>query len=386
MFLRTCLLEYGVKVLAINTGVLGTTDRFEVDFESEEVATAAGTNIATLRSGGNRGEAIEKMGIGAAQILHSLVSQEKVNGVIGMGGGGGTYIALAAMQSVPFGTPKICISTVATKDLSRQTGCKDITLMPSIVDIAGLNSISRVLISQAAGAICGMVSSPKANQFKLTSSIALSMFGNTTGCVEKCSELLKAKNHEVLTFHAVGVGGRTMESLILEGCFDAALDITTTELADELCQGICSAGPDRLTAAAKVGLPQVVAPGCLDMVNYGHMDTVPKQYRNRQLYSWAPDVTLMRTNKEENKILGSSLSKKLNKSTGKVSILLPLRGVSQIGNPGGVFHNPEIDQVLFDAIKDNIKKSIDIIEIDANINDAVFAERSVAVLLEMMGK
>ena len=386
MFLRNCLLENGVKVLAINTGVLGTTDRFKVDIESDEVAFAAGTDIARLRSSADRGQAIEKMGIGAAQILQSLVEQEKVDGVIGMGGGGGTYIVLAGMQSIPFGIPKMCMSTVAAKDLSRQIGSKDITLMPSIVDIAGLNNISRVVISQAAGAICGMITSPKKHRFKSTSSIVISMFGNTTGCVEKCSELLKAKAHEVLIFHSVGVGGKTMESLILEGCFDAVLDITTTELADELCHGICSAGPDRLTAAAKKGLPQVVAPGCLDMVNYGHLDTVPQKYRNRQLYSWAPDVTLMRTNKEENKILGSSLAKKLNQSSGKVTVLLPLRGVSQIGSPGEVFHNPEIDQVLFDAIKQNTRKSIEVIEIDANINDAVFAERSVALLLEMMGK
>lgn len=177
-----------------------------------------------------------------------------------------------------------------------------------------------------------------------------------------------------------------MESLVLEGCFDAVLDITTTELADDLCDGICSAGPDRLTAAAKMGIPQLVVPGCLDMVNYGHIDTVPEPYKSRQLYNWAPDVTLMRTNKEENKILGARLAKKLNKSKGKVTILLPLKGLSIIGSDGGVFHNPEIDKVLFEAIKDNANSSIKIIEVDARINDSSFAERSVKVLLDMIRK
>jgi len=386
MFLRSCLLEQGVKVLSINTGVLGTTDQFVVDFEADKVAAAAGANLSDLRECGDRGQAIEIMGHGAAQILKRLLSQTKVYGVIGMGGGGGTYIALAAMQSIPFGIPKLCLSTVATKDLSRQIGSKDITLMPSIVDIAGLNSISRTLIRQAAGAICGMVNSNIVEQPQTSGSIVISIFGNTTACVDKCSEILRTKGYEVLTFHAVGVGGRTMESLVLEGCFDAVLDITTTELADDLCDGICSAGPDRLTAAAKMGIPQLVVPGCLDMVNYGHIDTVPEPYKSRQLYSWAPDVTLMRTNKEENKILGARLAKKLNKSKGKVTILLPLKGLSTIGSDGGVFHNPEIDKVLFEAIKDNANRSIKIIEVDARINDGSFAERSVKVLLDMIRK
>jgi len=300
-FLRLRLLEQGAQVLSINTGVLGTTDRFKIEVEAEEVAAAAGEKLSDLQQREDRGAAIEIMGRGAANILENLVSQGKVDGVISMGGGGGTYIALLAMQSIPFGTPKFCLSTVATKDLSRQIGVKDITLMPSLVDVSGLNTISRTLINQAAGAIYGMCKSKTVTDQPEADSIVISMFGNTTTCVEQCTSILKARGYEVLTFHAVGVGGKTMESLIREDRFVGALDLTTTELADELCQGICSAGPDRLTAASQVGLPQVVAPGCLDMVNYGHLDTVPRQYKSRQLYSWAPDVTLMRTNQEENR-------------------------------------------------------------------------------------
>ncbi|MCL4167219.1 UNVERIFIED_CONTAM: hypothetical protein GTU68_044081, partial [Idotea baltica] len=336
-YLHSCLLAQGVAVIAINTGVLGTTDNFQVDFEAEEVATAAGVELSKLRQAKDRGQAIEKMGKGASKIIANLLSQDKVDGAIGMGGGGGTYMALLAMQVIPIGTPKFCLSTLASKDLSQQIGNKDITLMPSIVDVAGLNSISRMLISQAAGAICGMMKSVVSDHHQTSGSIAISIFGNTTPCVDMCSDILKKEGFDVLTFHAVGVGGKTMESLILEGCFDAVLDITTTELADDLCDGICSAGPERLTAASKAGVPQVVVPGCLDMVNYGTMESVPDRYKSRLLYSWAPDVTLMRTNAQENEILGKTLAQKLNKSTGDVAILLPIKGISQVSVKGGIF-------------------------------------------------
>ncbi len=385
-YLHSCLLAQGVEVISINTGVLGTTDNFQVDFEAEEVAAAARAELSKLRQAGDRGQAIKKMGEGASKIIAKLISKGKVDGVIAMGGGGGTYMALAAMQVIPIGIPKFCLSTLATKDLSRQIGDKDITLMPSIVDVAGLNSISRILISQAAGAICGMMKSVVNHQHQTSGSIAISIFGNTTPCVDRCSEILKNKGFDVLTFHAVGVGGKTMESLILDGCFDAVLDITTTELADDLCDGICSAGPERLTAASKMGIPQVVAPGCLDMVNYGAMDSVPDRYKSRLLYSWAPDVTLMRTNAEENGILGKTLAQKLNESTGEVAILLPLKGISQVSVEGGVFYDPDVDQVLFDAIKENVNPSIVIKELDTNINDSVFAESLVETLLKMIKK
>ncbi|MDN5212911.1 Tm-1-like ATP-binding domain-containing protein [Fulvivirgaceae bacterium BMA12] len=385
-YLRSCLLRQSVKVISINTGVLGTTSNFQADFEAAEVAEAAGAELLELRAKGDRGQAIQKMGEGAARIIKNLFSQGKVDGVISMGGGGGTYIALSAMQVIPFGIPKLCLSTLATKDLSHHIGSKDITLIPSVVDVAGLNSISMTLINQASGAICGMINSDIKDQFKTSGSIAMSIFGNTTACVDKCVDMLRSKTYDVLTFHAVGVGGKTMESLILEGCFDAVLDITTTELADDLCDGICSAGPDRLTAAAQMGIPQVVVPGCLDMVNFGAMDTVPERYRSRQLYSWAPDVTLMRTNMDENRILGQQFAEKLNRSKGKVVVLLPLKGISKISSEGEVFHNTDTDEALFTSIKKHAGKSIKIVEVDANINDPLFAEQAVHQLLELMGK
>jgi len=383
-YLHTCLSDLGLKIISINTGVRESTNKFKVDYNSDECALLAGTSIAALQANENRNDVVQKMGEGASLLIERLISEQNIDGAIGMGGGGGTYIVLTAMQTIPFGIPKLCLSTVATKDLSRQVGTKDITLMPSIVDIVGLNKISRIKIAQAAGAISGMMTAVVPLYETAKGTIAISMFGNTTRCVEKCTRLLKAEGYEVLAFHAVGSGGRTMEGLIAEGVIDGVLDITTTELADELCDGICSAGPDRLTAAGKMGVPQVVVPGCIDMVNFGHLDTVPERFRSRQLYSWAPDVTLMRTNKEENQQLAMSMANKLNLAKGEVQVLLPLKGISIVSAPGGVFHNSDVDQVLFDSLKDSLDTRIHVKEFDGSINDPDFASLAVGLLLAML--
>lgn len=383
-YLYRCLSQKNSNIISINTGVLGSTELFPVIVEAEDVAKAGNANILELRKNKDRGIAVDKMGEGAARIVAQILSQQAIHGIIGMGGGGGTFIALAAMRALPFGIPKLCLSTLATKDLSSHIGSKDITLMPSIVDVAGLNSISRVLINQAAGAISGMMDASVLSDNNYKGSIAISVFGNTTACVDRCTEILKNRRYDVLAFHAIGVGGQTMEALITDGCFDAILDITTTELADDLCGGICSAGPDRLTAAGKKGIPQVVVPGCLDMVNFGTLNTVPEKYKHRQLYSWAPDVTLMRTNKEENNVLGEAIARKVNASKAAVTVLLPLGGISKIGAKGEIFHNPEIDKVLFDAIKKNVKESVTVLEVDCNINTPEFADEAVKALFKLI--
>lgn len=385
-FLYQCIKAHGEWIITLNMGVMGTTANFPVDFESDVVAMEGGFLISDLRKEGDRGHAVSVMGMGAAKVVAKLISTQIIKAAIGMGGGGGTYMTLTAMQEIPLGIPKLCLSTLAGKDVSRQIGSKDITLMPSIVDVAGLNSISKPLIRQAAAAICAMANVSHIDENVTSKSIAISMFGNTSVCVNKCSELLREKGYEVFAFHANGVGGRTMESLIREGCFDAVLDITTTELADDLCGGICSAGPDRLNAAAELGIPQVVVPGCLDMVNFAHLDTVPEAYKGRELYSWAPDVTLMRTNKEENKILGEKFAKKINVSTAPVSVLLPRKGISQIDAEGGVFYHPDFDKALFETIKKKVKKTVNVIEMDAHINDEEFSRMLVSVLLDMIEK
>lgn len=383
-YLYTSLQKQGLEIITINTGVLGSTDLFPITYDAASVAVRGGGDIQALREKKDRGTAIEITAKGAGMILNQLEAEGKIKGVIGMGGGGGTYIFLSAMQGLPFGLPKICLSTLATKDLSSQILNKDITLIPSIVDVAGLNKISRVLINQAAGALAGMINAGMPEEEAIKGTIAISIFGNTTACVDACSALLEAKGYEVMTFHAVGAGGRSMEALIRDKCFDGVLDITTTELADDLCGGICSAGPDRLTAAAETNIPQVVVPGCLDMVNFGGLDTVPERYKSRLLFSWAPDVTLMRTNEEENEQLGRSLATKVNQSKGKVKILLPLKGISIVSSAGEIFHQPNIDQLLFDTIKSSVNDEVEVIELETHINDTTFAERAVNELLAML--
>ena len=383
-FLRNCLLDQGAEVLAVNVGVLGSTELFPVDVEAMEICEAAGENLISIRSKNDRGLAMETMGRGAAIVLAKLFEQKKFKGVIGMGGGSGTYVTLKSMQPLPLGLPKICISTLASKDLSDLIGVKDVLLMSSVVDVAALNSIIKPIIQQAAAALVAMSTVQIQKEANPTLRIAISVFGNTNVCVDHCTAMLESEGYEVMTLHANGLGGKAMESLILEGCFAGVLDITTTELADELCGGICSAGPDRLKAAGKLGIPQVVVPGCLDMVNFGTLGSVPEKYQDRQLYSWVPTVTLMRTNAEENQAIGKILTDKLNQATGKVSVLFPEKGLSQIDSEGNAFYNPEVNQVLSDSIEKNLNSEFAFAKLPFHINDREFAEAAVERLLEMM--
>lgn len=383
-FLYASLKDQGAEVYAIDTGSRGTSVSFPIDKTAEDVVSASNHELSEVLKLTVRGEVLDIMGLGAQNILSTLSKKSEIVGVIGMGGGGGTYLVLKAMQKLPLEIPKLCISTVASKDLSRQVGAQNIMLMPSIVDIEGVNSISKLVMIQAAAAIVGMSKTKVLASIKDKKTIAISIFGNTTECVNYCTEMLEDQGFEVLCFHAVGAGGRTMEALIAGGLIEGVLDITITELADELCSGICSAGPKRLEAAGKMGIPQVVAPGCLDMVNFAQLDTVPNHYAQRLLYNWSPDVTLMRTNEEENIQLGQIIAEKLNQSKGKVAILLPLRGISIVSSEGNLFHRPEIDEVLFRTIKDLASDNIKVLEIDQNINDKQFAEQAVNALLERM--
>jgi uncharacterized protein (UPF0261 family) len=301
-----------------------------------------------------------------------------------MAGSGGTSIATTAMRELPVGVPKVMASTVGGGDISAYVGTVDITMMPSVVDVAGINSISRRIYANAAGAIAGMVSQELPPAAEARPLITASMFGNTTACVNHAREALEARGYEVLVFHATGTGGKTMESLIASGFITANLDITTTELADHVCGGALSAGPDRLMAAARAGIPTLLVPGCVDMCNFWAMDTVPERYRSRNLYPWNPNVTLMRTTLDENVAMGRMIARAANESTGPVAILLPLKGVSQLDSPGNPFWDPEADGACYNAIKSNLKPGIPVVELDANINDAEFADKAVEMLVGMM--
>jgi len=383
-FVAEQLRKRGHKVLIIDTGTL-EPPKLKPDITRQQVAAAAGVDLAAIVAKKDRGEAVAAMSKRAPALLARFVAEKKIDGVISLGGGGGTAISTAAMRALPIGFPKVMVTTLASGNTSQYIGVKDIVLFPSIVDVAGLNHISREILSRAAGAICGMVEAevPRGADKPL---IVASQFGNTTECVNHARRILEQEGYEVLVFHATGMGGRTMESLIESGMVSGVLDITTTEWADELVGGVLGAGPTRLEAAARAGVPAVVTPGCLDMVNFHGPDAVPAHFKGRTFYQHNPQVTLMRTTPEECAKLGKILAEKVNLSTGPVTVLIPLRAISVISAPGQKFHDPAADHALFTAVKENLRKDIEVIEIDSTINDSRFAEACAKALLKNTGK
>jgi uncharacterized protein (UPF0261 family) len=380
--IRDYIAARGHRPLTIDVGVLGEP-RYAAEIDRGEVAAAGGEEIGALRASGDKARAMAAMTAGAAVVAARLHAEGRLDGLIGIGGSAGTTIATSAMRALPIGVPKLVVSTVAAGDTRAYVGTKDVAMLYSVVDVAGLNGISVPILTNAAGAIVGMVEA-EPPQLAKRPLVAASMFGNTTACVDRARATLEKAGYEVLVFHATGAGGRTMESLVADGFLSGVLDLTTTEWADELCGGVFSAGPQRLEAAARAGMPQVVAPGCLDMANFGGPQTVPERYRGRKLYEWNPSVTLLRTNVEENAALGRILAEKINLSTGPVTVFLPLRGVSQLDSPDGDFWWPEADGALFAAIKGHLRPDILVVELDCNINDPAFADAATGRLLEYL--
>lgn len=382
-FVRQLIEQSGVDTLTVDFGVMGSPT-FEADVSRQEVAQAAGVDLAYLASGDHKDEAMQSMAEGMALVVSRLYKEGRLDGIIGMGGTGGTSIATRAMRTLPVGIPKVMVSTVGGGDVSAYAGTKDITFMPSIVDVAGINSISRRIYANAAGAIAGMVKTRIPDTSDGKPLVAASMFGNTTTAVDHARGILESTGYEVLVFHATGTGGKTMESLIMDGYLVGSLDMTTTELADTVCGGVFDAGAERVSGASLAGIPAVIVPGCVDMANFGGIETVPDKYQGRNLYQWNPDVTLLRTNIEENIKIGEMIAAAANKSSAPVSILIPLKGVSMLDSEGERFWDPEADQACFDAIKKNLNADIPVIEIDANINDPEFSGQVAETLLQML--
>jgi uncharacterized protein (UPF0261 family) len=385
-FLRQEILKRGYQAVTVNIGILGSTNFFPVDYDSGEVAKAGEVDLADLRSRKDKAAAMKAFDAAAPKLLQQLFKKGKFDGVIGMGGSSGSSIIASAMRSLPIGVPKILVSTVASGDVSFYVRGKDIAVLPSIVDVAGVNRVSRLVYARAAGAICGMVDTETPGATGDRPIITASMFGNTTDCVNACAKALNEKGFEVLVFHATGAGGRAMETLVADGLVEAVLDITTTEWADELCGGVFSAGPDRLDAPGQRGLPHLIVPGCVDMVNFGAPATVPARYREarRLFYEWNPSVTLMRTNVEENQQMGKIFAQKANVAKGPAAFLIPLRGVSMLDGDGQPFCDRAADQAIFDAIKKNLKPWIPVVESDHNINDPEFAAKAVEMMLQLI--
>lgn len=381
-YIKDLIEQQEVNTLCIHVGVF--EPMFAPDVSNREVAAAAGADIDQIAARRDRAMATEALSKGIEKLLPQLYRAGKFDGVISIGGSGGTSMATPAMRALPVGVPKVMVSTMASGNVAQYVGTSDIIMVPSVVDAEGLNEISMRIFSNAVNAIVGMVK----NRIELPDSgkplIAATMFGVTTPCIKTAKEYLEEQGYEVLVFHATGAGGRSMEALIEAGFIKGVLDITTTEWCDELYNGVLRAGPHRLEAAGKNGVPQVVSVGALDMVNFGPYDTVPQENLGRNLYKHNPTVTLMRTNVEENIGLGKVIAEKLNIAQSPTVLMLPLKGVSGIDGEGQPFYGPEEDEALFNTLRENVDSRIPIIELDNNINDREFALAAAKKLIELM--
>jgi uncharacterized protein (UPF0261 family) len=370
--LRARLLEQGVDVLLVDAGVF--EPQIDADVPREEVAAAAGADVTALATAGDRGPAVDAMGRGAAEVVRRLHEEGRLDGILSVGGSGNSSIAAQAMRDLPVGVPKLIVSTVASGDTRPYVGAVDVTMTYSVVDISGINRISAQILTNAAGAIAGMAKAAVPEQRDERPLVGATMFGVTTPCVTRARERLEELGYEVLVFHATGTGGQSFEALATGGYLVGALDVTTTELADDLVGGVLSAGPDRLEAVGRARIPQVVSLGALDMVNFGPRDTVPDRFEGRNLYVHNPTITLMRTTPEEMAELGRRIARKLNGAEGPTVLFVPLKGVSAIDVEGQPFHDAEADAALFDALREGIDTSrVEVHEVDADVNDPAFA-------------
>jgi uncharacterized protein (UPF0261 family) len=363
----------GCDVLLVDCGVMSTSPL--ADVSADEVAAAAGEDRAALAAAGDRGPAVAAMTRGAIETVRRLHAEGRFDAILGLGGSGGSSLVSAAMQALPIGVPKLLVSTMASGDTRPYVGTTDVAMMYSVVDIAGINVISGRILGNAAAAVAGMARAseafaPQAGGRPL---IGATMFGVTTPCVTAARAWLEAHGYEVLVFHATGSGGQSMEALMKAGFITGALDVTTTELADELVGGVLSAGPNRLEMAGSLGIPQVVSLGALDMCNFGPRDTVPARFSDRNLYVHNATVTLMRTTEEECAQLGRIIARKLNAARGPLSVFIPLGGVSMIAVPGAPFHDAAADAALIRELKANLRPDVEVVEMATDINDPAFA-------------
>lgn len=372
-YLRDRLREHGVAVVLVDAGVLGQP-LLEPDVTRGEVAAAGGADVEELAAARNRSAALEAMGRGAAEIARRLHAEGRLNGLAGLGGSGGSSVATAAMRALPLGVPKLMVSSVAPRDLRPFIGSSDITMMYAVTDIAGINRISTRILSNAAAAIAGMATSRTPPVEDTRPLVGASMFGVTMPCVNSARRRLEELGYEVVVFLQTGTGGRSLEELIEARLITAVLDVTTSELADELVGGVCPAVPDRLETAGRLGIPQVVSLGALDFVCMGQLEEIPERFSGRTFHRHAPEMVGMRTTPSECAELGRTIARKLNAATGPTALFVPLRGVSVYATDGQVFHDRAADQALVGALREHIDHDrVEVYELDVDINDHEFA-------------
>lgn len=384
-FLADRIRDLGHEPLLVDAGGFDAVG-VPADVTREQVAAEGGLDLPALRTRADRGAMVTAMAAAAATVVRRLHAEGRIAGIVSMGGSGGTAIGTAAMRVLPLGVPKVMVSTLAAGNVAPYLDISDIVMIPAVSDVAGINAFTRAQFTRAAAVVCALVDAgarlvPAGKGTATKPLVVASMFGNTTPCVERARGLLEGAGRDVVVFHATGTGGRTMESFIDAGLVSAVLDVTTTEWADEFVGGILGAGPERLSAAARRGVPAVIAPGCLDMVNFGAPETVPARFAGRRFHRHNAQVTLMRTSPDECRDLGRILAEKVNASRGPATVLLPLGGISLISAPGQPFHDPVADDALFSALRKWLSPGIPLVELACAINDPAFADACVERLL-----
>ncbi len=383
-FVAEQLQRLGLSVVTVNVGTFGPAT-INPDIDRDRVLQFSSIQSASVLKGMDRGQAIDVMSQALAGFLKHEFAEGKVSGVIGLGGSGGTALISPALRALPIGLPKLLVSTVASGNTSPYVDCSDITLVYSVVDVAGLNSVSVKILGNAAHAMAGMVSHP-VRSGETRPAIGMTMFGVTTPCVTAVRQALEAKDYDCLVFHATGTGGRAMEQLVESGLIRGVLDITTTEVADEVVGGVFAAGPKRFDRLLARRVPLVLSVGALDMVNFGERNTIPDQFQQRNLHVHNAQVTLMRTNIQENRRIARWIADKLNRSVSPLTLLLPELGVSMLDAPGQPFNDPDADAALFAELEACIVPSDTrrVIRLPYHINDPEFAQALVTEFEQAM--
>ena len=385
-YLKDLIQRSGFKALVMDTGILGAP-AFEPNLSRDEVAKAGGTQIEELIRNREKGRAIQAMAEGSKKIVQQLYREGKIAGIVGLGGAQGTEIGTSAMRALPVGVPKLMVSTVASgyAQFGTYVGTKDLLMMHSVVDILGLNVFSRTILSNAAGAMMGMVERRAKIEQPEKKQIGMTIYGTTTpGCMV-AKAYLESKDFEVVAFHPNGTGGRAMEEMVEEGILNGVLDMTTHELIDELVGGLHRAGPNRLEGAGRKGIPQVVVPGSIDFIVTGPASSLPPEYRKRKYISHNPSMTLVRTSSEEMKTVGKIMASKLNEARGPTIVMIPLRGFSYPNRKGEALYDEEGNQAFMKTLKRDLK-GVKVIEIDAHINDPEFANEAAQIMEKLLSK
>ena len=384
-YVKDRIIHGGFDVIVVDSGTRGAP-QFEPDISREEVARAAGVRIQEVVDPTDENKEIQVMMEGATRIAQRLLDSDRLDGIMCLGGSRGTAIGTAAMRALPFGIPKVMVSTIASGDMRRYIGTKDITLIHSVTDIVGLNRMTKRLLAYAAGAVMGAVAADPGYEISHKPLIAMSSMGGINRAVFSAQRILEDRGFEVVAFHTVGTGGQALEEAVEQGLIDGVLDLVTHEVIDHLYGGYCDAGPARLEAAGKKGIPQVIVPGCLDFIAFSPPEKMPESLRERKVFRHTPEVAIIRANKDEMASTGKTMAEKLNRALGPIVVVVPNQGFSPANRRGKALYDPEADKAFVEILKGSLKPSIPIVEVDAHINDELFAKRTVDLLCELMQK